>query len=261
MSTGSRPAPRLRAVVRRRPELRHPDHRRAARAHRRSRCRFDYAAESDQVRYPLGTRHPDRGRPRLRRRPARDHRRQGHAAGSTRPTPPGVSNGRWQAGSGAVWSLKQQQAAPRRLDLRRRGRAADPARAAAVERGARRTGSTTRSGSPPTSPAGTTCGRPATTPARSDSLAYPPMGARFRLKAGLAAAGCRPDARSVVRGDEEATAWSWPTTARRGSSRASRTPSWPDRLIEDLKTIPASAFVAVDTSVAEGLRRTAPQVR
>ena len=62
-------------------------------------------------------------------------------------------NGRWRAGSGAVWTLKQQPAAPRRLDLRRRRRAADPARPAALERGPRPARSTTRSGSPPTSPA------------------------------------------------------------------------------------------------------------
>ena len=63
----------------------------------------------------------------------------------------------------------QQPPAPRRLDLRRRRRAADPARAAALERGARPARSTTRSGSPPTSPPRTTSGRPGTTPARGQS--------------------------------------------------------------------------------------------
>ena len=152
---------------------------------RRCGCASTTPSESDRVRYPLGARHPDRGRPRLRRRPARDRRRQGHAAGSTRP-----ANTR---------SARRPLA--RRL---RRGLVADAAT---------RCGPT--AGPPPTPPgcrscpgccAGTRCkhgdidhairfttdvtSRHHLWPARHDagsqrSLAYPPMGARFRLQASL----------------------------------------------------------------------------
>ena len=44
----------------------------------------------------------------------------------------------WHAYSGAVWDLKSNAAAPRGLDLGRRRRAADPARARAPRRGRRR---------------------------------------------------------------------------------------------------------------------------
>ena len=44
--------------------------------HAKVRVRFDYASESDKVRYPLGPGHPDRGRPQLGRRQARRRRRQ-----------------------------------------------------------------------------------------------------------------------------------------------------------------------------------------
>ena len=159
-----------------------------------------------------------------------------------------VHGNRWQAGSGAVWSLKQQRA---------RARTAGPpptppgCRSCPGCCGGTRsqTGtSTTRSGSPPTSPrAAPPVARPARRRLRL-AAGYPPMGARFRLKAGFSTArASAPDAREVVARDEDATAWSSPTTARRGSSRASRTRGWPDRLVADLKRIPASAFVAVDT--------------
>ena len=86
----------------------------------------------------------------------------------------------------------QQRAAPRRLDLRRRRRPADPARAAALERGARPAASTTPSGSPPTSPAATTSGRPATTPARRRQPGLPADGCPVPAQGVVPTAGLRP---------------------------------------------------------------------
>ena len=43
------------------------------------------------------------------------------------------------------------------------------------------------------------------------------------------------------------TGWCWPTTAVAWFFQGEQNGRWPDRLIEDLKTIPAPAFVAVDT--------------
>ena len=51
-----------------------------------------------------------------------------------------VRDGRWRAGSGATWKLSSNRLRPERLDLRRRRRAADPARPAALERGQGRQG-------------------------------------------------------------------------------------------------------------------------
>ncbi len=94
--------------------------------------------------------------------------------------------GRWQAGSGAVWSLRSNKLRPDGWT------SADAAGLpilpgpAALERGAGRRRSTTRSGSPPTSPRRAP---PVAGPPRrrldEQPIAYPPMGARFRLKAGF----------------------------------------------------------------------------
>ena len=124
-------------------------------------------------------------------------------AGSTRPTRPGQRRAlarRLRRGLVA----EEEQAAPRRLDLRRRRRAADPARAAAVERGQEEPDRPRHPVHHRRHLRGTTCGRRATTPAPTTSLDYPPMGARFRL-AGVVRRrpGCRPYAQGVVAGDEE----------------------------------------------------------
>ena len=89
-------------------------------------------------------------------------------------------------------------------------------------------------------------------PARHDagstgSRAYPPMGARFRLRASYDASGLSPQARTVVAAmkrhglvlADNGSPWFF-----QGEQHA----RWPARMIEDLKTVPASAFVAVDTS-------------
>ncbi len=72
------------------------------------------------------------------------------------------------------------------------------------------------------------------------------MGARFRLRASYSAAHLGPNARTVVAAMKKYGV----VLADNGSPwyfQGEQNPNWPDQLIEDLKQIPASAFVAVDT--------------
>ena len=215
--------------------------------------RFDYADESDRVR----TRSAATPGSRAAAAPTATGTRSSSTAaraGSTRPLRPGVRDGRWYAGSGAVWSLRSNI-------LRPDGWTSADAAGLPILPGllrwneVRDAGSTTPSGSPPTSPAGTTCGRPGTTPARRTSLAYPPMGARFRLKA--ASDGRLPPTRaSVIRGDEayglvladNGSPWFF-----QGEQNALA-----DRLIEDLKTHPGVGLRGRRHLAAEGRRRQRP---
>jgi hypothetical protein len=209
------------------------------------RVRFRYAAESDRVRYPLGRdtrieggrrssgdRHAivvDRGRCRL------------YETFATR-----VHMGRWTAGSGAVWSLRSNALRPDGWT------SADAAglpilpgllrwnevRDNRIDHAIRFTTDVTSRHHlwPARHDAGST-----------DSRAYPPMGARFRLEPSYSAARLSPMARRVVRAMKKYGL----VLADNGSPwyfQGEQHARWPERLIEDLKTIPASAFVAVDTS-------------
>jgi hypothetical protein len=72
------------------------------------------------------------------------------------------------------------------------------------------------------------------------------MGARFRLRAGWSAAGLSPYARRVVRAMKTYGL----VLADNGSPwffQGERNARWPERLVADLKTVPASASVAMDT--------------
>ncbi|MCD4527408.1 hypothetical protein [Nocardioides sp. cx-173] len=214
-------------------------------SHRKVKVSFGYADESDKVGYPLGAdtrieggrrsagdRHAvviDRDRCRL------------YETYDTR-----VRDGRWSAGSGAVWSLRSNRLRPEGWT------SADAAglpilpgllrwnevREDRIDHAIRFTTDVTS--------------RHHLWPARHDagsrdSLAYPPMGARFRLRAGWSPAGLSPYARRVVRAlktyglvlADNGSPWFF-----QGEQHA----RWPTRLIEDLKTIPAAAFVAVDTT-------------
>ena len=73
------------------------------------------------------------------------------------------------------------------------------------------------------------------------------MGARFRLSAGLDVSSYGADTREVVRAMQTYGL----VLADNGSPwffQGEQNRAWPERLVEELKTIPASAFVAVDTS-------------
>jgi hypothetical protein len=84
----------------------------------------------------------------------------------------------------------------------------------------------------------------------SHNANLPPMGARFRLKASFSLAGYSAQAQTVLRAmqtyglvlADNGSPWYFQGTADN---------AWPDALIEELKTIPASAFEAVDTSSLE----------
>jgi hypothetical protein len=75
----------------------------------------------------------------------------------------------------------------------------------------------------------------------------PPMGARFRLKAGFATGGYRSDTQVVLRAfktyglilADNGSDWYFQGTAEDG---------WPAGLLDELKSIPASAFEAIDES-------------
>jgi hypothetical protein len=214
-------------------------------AHRRVGVRFTYAGESDRVRYPFGRdtrieggrgsdgdRHAivvDRSRCRL------------YETWATR-----VRAGRWRAGSGATWSLRSNALRPDgwtsadaaglpilpgllRWNEVRRGR---------VDHAIRFTTDVTS--------------RHHVWPARHDagsrdSRRFPPMGARFRMKRSFSPAGFGPRARVVI----AAMKTYGLVLADNGSPwyfQGERNPHWPDRLIAELKRIPARAFVAVDAS-------------
>jgi hypothetical protein len=214
-------------------------------SHKRVRVRFDYAGESDRVRYPLGAdtrveggrgsdgdKHTivvDRGTCRL------------YETWNTR-----VRAGRWAAGSGAVWSLRSNALRPEGwTSADAAGLPILPGLLRWAEVKAGRVDHAIRFTTDVTS-------RHHLWPARHDagsrsSRAYPPMGARFRLKAGFSTRGMSPYAVAVV----EAMKTYGLVLADNGSPwyfQGERNARWPSRLIEELKQIPASAFVAVDIS-------------
>lgn len=213
--------------------------------HRKVRVRFTYASESDRVRYPFGRdtrieggRHSDGDRHAI---VVDMDRCRLYETWATR-----VRDGRWRAGSGAVWSLSSD-------DLRPDGwTSADAAglpilpgllrwrevRDDTIDHAIRFTTDETS--------------RWHLWPARHDAgshdqHSYPPMGARFRLDADLDTHGYGVLAQRVIRAmqtyglvlADNGSPWYFQGEQHR---------KWPERLIEDLKQIPAAAFVAVDTS-------------
>lgn len=214
-------------------------------SHPKVRVRFDYASESDKVRYPLG----------------RDTRIEGGRGSSgdkhaivvdkgacklyetwnTR-----VRRGKWIAGSGAVWSLTSNR-------LRPDGWTSADAAGLPILPGLLRWNEV-KAGNVDHAIRFTTdvTGKHYLWPARHhagsrDSRAYPPMGARFRLRSGFSTAGFSAHARTVI----EAMQTYGLVLADNGSPwyfQGEQNAAWPSRLVEELKEIPASAFVAVDTS-------------
>ncbi len=213
--------------------------------HAKVKVRFEYSSESDHVGYPLGNDTKIEG--------GRNSDGDRHAiivdksncklyeTYATR-----VSNGQWHAGSGAVWSLKKNKLRPDGwTSADAAGLPILPGLLRWNEVKKNRIDHAIRFTTDETSAAHLW-------PARHDasditSLDYPPMGARFRLDASYDASGLSPHAQYVVAAmkkyglvlADNGSAWFF-----QGEQNA----AWPDKLIEDLKTIPASAFVAVDTS-------------
>jgi hypothetical protein len=207
--------------------------------------RFRSAEERDRVRYPLGSdtrieggrrsdgdRHAivvDRDRCRV------------YETWATR-----LVDGRWRAGSGATWSLSSNA-------LRPEGWTSADAAGLPILPGLLRWPEV-RDGTLDHAIRFTTdvTGTDHVWPARHDagsgsSLDLPPMGARFRLRASFDDAGYGAQARTVIAGLKHYGM----VLADNGSPwffQGERNPRWPARLVEELKTIPASAFEAVDTS-------------
>ncbi|MGY2874452.1 hypothetical protein ACVW00_001642 [Marmoricola sp. URHA0025 HA25] len=215
------------------------------RHHARVRVRFDYSSESDHVRYPLGTDTKIEGG----RNSAGDKHaivvRKGvcrlYETWNTR-----VRNGHWRAGSGATWSLGSNA-------LRPDGWTSADAAGLPILPGLLRWNEV-KAGNVAHAIRFTTdvTSRHHLWPARhdagsTDSLACPPMGARFRMKAGFDAGGYSPLARVVITAMKDYGL----VLADNGSPwffTGERNGHWPPALIEELKRIPASAFEAVDTS-------------
>ena len=215
------------------------------RKHARSKVSFDYSSESDHVGYPVGRDTKIEG--------GRGSDGDRHAIIVDKDTcklyelyATSVNNGRWHAGSGAVWSLKKNKLRPDGwTSADAAGLPILPGLLRWNEVKKNRIDHAIRFTVPTTS-------QSHLWPARHDagstsSPDYPPMGARFRLSASYDASRLSPYAQNVVAAmkkyglvlADNGSAWYF-----QGEQNA----AWPDKLIEDLKTIPASAFVAVDTS-------------
>jgi hypothetical protein len=206
---------------------------------------FDYAGESDAVTYPLG---PDTL---IEGGPASDGDRHALVVDSatctlfeTWDTRHGKDG--WTAGSGATWDLRSNALRPRTwtsadaagLPILPGLLRWDEVSAGHVDHAIRFTTNVTRRAFiwPARHQAGST-----------NNVAFPPMGARFRLKSSYSTAGHSPEAVAVI----EAMKKYGLVLADNGSPwyfQGTADSDWPATLIEELKGIPASAFEAVDTS-------------
>jgi hypothetical protein len=212
--------------------------------HKKVHVSFGYASESDRVRYPLGP----------------DTKIEGgrHAGGDRHAIVVDKSScrlyetyatrlvrGRWHAGSGAVWNLGGNR-------LRHNGWTSADAAGLPILPGLLRLHEV-ESGHVDHAIRFTTdvTDRRHVWPARHDAGSvsnrnYPPMGARFRLKAGFDLRGYRADTKAVLRAmktyglvlADNGSPWYFQGEASR---------RWPSGLLDELKGIPARAFVAVDT--------------
>jgi hypothetical protein len=215
-------------------------------SHQKVRVTFGYASESDKVRYPLGSdtkieggwgadgdRHAlvvDRSTCRLYETFATYRSR----------------SGKWRAGSGATWSLRSNA-------LRPDGWTSADAAGLPIMPGLLRLGEV-RKGNIDHAIRFTTdtTDRSHVWPARHDAgsvsdPSYPPMGAWFRLRASFPVSSYRADTRTVLRAMKRHGM----VLADNGSPwyfQGARSPKWPTGLLDELKSIPASAFEAVDTS-------------
>ncbi len=213
--------------------------------HPRVPVEFLYHRESDRVRYPLGddTRiegGPGAGGDRHALVVDRDACRLYETFATRR------NNGRWLAGSGAVWPLGSNA-------LRHRGWTSADAAGLPILAGLLRLREV-RSGHVRHAIRFTTdvTDQRHIWPARHDAgsvdnRAYPPMGARFRLKAGFSLDDYRADTRVVLRAmktyglvlADNGSPWFFQGEGIRG---------WPSDMLDELKQIPARAFEAVDTA-------------
>jgi hypothetical protein len=207
--------------------------------------KFEYADESDPVTYPLG---PDTL---IEGGDASEGDRHAVVVDAATCTLFETWNTRrvqddWTAGSGATWDLRSNALRPRTwtsadaagLPILPGLLRWDEVSAGRVDHAIRFTTNVTR--------------RAFIWPARHqagsmDGPAYPPMGARFRLKSWYPIAGRSREAAAVITAMKRYGL----VLADNGSPwyfQGAADPGWPENLIAELKGIPASAFEAVDTS-------------
>jgi hypothetical protein len=217
--------------------------------HAKVRVHFSYASESDKLLYPLGADTKIEG--------GRSSDGDRHAivvdkktcrlyeTFATRQT----SSGKWHAGSGATWLLRSNALRPQTwtsadaagLPILPGLLRFDEVRSGNVDHAIRFTTDISD--------------RRHVWPARHDAgsvsdPSYPPMGARFRLKASFPISSYRADTQTVLRAMKRYGL----VLADNGSPwffQGARDSRWPTGLLDQLKRIPASAFVAVDTSSLE----------
>ena len=214
--------------------------------HATVRVRFRYADESDPVRYPFGSDTRIEG--------GRGSDGDKHAvvvdASSCRlfeTWDTTVSDGRWRAGSGATWSLTSNDLRPD--DWTSADAAGLPILPGLLRWREVRNGSVAHAIRFTTDLTSARHVWPARHDAGSGSD-YPPMGARFRLRKSFSAAGFSDEARTVIRAFKHYGL----VLADNGSPwyfQGEQNQHWPEHLVEELKSIPASAFRAVDTSGLE----------
>jgi hypothetical protein len=216
-------------------------------SHAKVRLHFQYSSESDHVGYPLGSDTKIEGGSQA----SNDGDR--HAIVVDRSTckvyetwHTRKKSGGWSAGSGATWSLKGNK-------LRPAGWTSADAAGLPILPGLLRVGEVKagfvdhaiRFTVPVSSkhylwPARHQAGS-------KSSLSYPPMGARFRLKAGFATSRFSDATRVVL----AAMKTYGMIVADNGSGwyfQGEASNKWPDGMIDELKSIPGSAFEAVDES-------------
>ena len=201
--------------------------------------RFDYADESDRVRYPL-TRSTkieggsDRHTVVVRKRTCRLYE-----TWNTRRSSSG-----WRAGSGAVWDLRSNALRPSGwTSADAAGLPILPGLLRWSEVRAGSVGHAIRFTAPATAPSFIW---PARHEAGSDPDA-PPMGARFRLRADFDLSGFSAQTQVVLSAMQQYGL----VLADNGSPwffQGARNAGWPDVLIEELKEVPSDAFEAVDTT-------------
>jgi hypothetical protein len=213
-------------------------------AHPKVTVGFDYPTQSDNVPYPLGAdTKPEGGQWLSGDRHTIVVDKSSCKVYETYDT---SKAGGWHAGSGAVWDLKSNK-------LRPNGWTSADAAGLPILPGLLRWREV-HNGYVDHAIRFTTdvTDRRHIWPARHDAgsvsdPAYPPMGARFRLKASYRPTGLGRDARVVVAAMKRYGL----VLADNGSPwffQGEVNSRWSDQLISDLKRIPASAFVAVDTS-------------
>jgi hypothetical protein len=210
---------------------------------------FQYASESDKVAYPFGADTLIEGGR------ASDGDRHAVVVNSStcrlyETYATRVQGGRWSAGSGATWALGSNR-------LRSDGWTSADAAGLPVLPGLLRYDEVEGAGVVDHAIRFTTdvTDRRHIWPARHDAgsvtnPAYPPMGAHFRLKAGFPLTGYRADTVVVLKAMKKYGL----VLADNGSPwyfQGDAVAAWPSGLLDQLKTIPASAFVAVDTSPLE----------